>query len=54
MGVPATFLLGFRFGGFERSVEAIAPDDDDMFGNWGIASLAALGALLVSGVYGLV
>ena len=33
LGVPATFLLGFGFGGFERSLEAVAPDDDDTFGN---------------------
>ncbi len=54
LGVPATFVLGFGFGGFERSLEAIAPDDDDTFGNLEKASLAASGVLLVSGVYGLV
>ena len=54
LGVPATFVLAFGFGGFERSLEAIAPDDDDTFGNLEKASLAASGALLVSGVYGLV
>ncbi len=54
LGVPATFVLGFGFGGFERSLEAIAPDDDDTFGNLEKASLAASGALLVSSVYGLV
>ena len=54
VGVPATFLLGFGFGGFERSLEAVAPDDDDTFGNLEKASLAASGALLVSSVYGLV
>jgi hypothetical protein len=52
--VPATFLLGFGFGGFERSLDAIAPDDDDTFGNLEKASLAASGTLLVSSVYGLV
>ena len=54
LGVPATFLLGFGFGGFERSLEAVAPDDDETFGNLEKASLVASGALLVSGVYGLV
>ena len=54
LGVSATFLLGFGFGGFERSLEAVAPDDDDTFGNLEKASLAASGALLVSSVYGLV
>ena len=54
LGVPATFVLGFGFGGFERSLQAIGPDDDDTFGNLEKASLAASGALLVSGVYGLV
>lgn len=54
LGMPATFLLGFGFGGFDRSLEAVAPDDDDTFGNLEKASLAASGALLVSGVYGLV
>lgn len=54
LGVPATFLLGFGFGGFEQSLEAIGPDDDDTFANLEKASLAASGALLVSSVYGLV
>ena len=55
LGVPTTFVLGFGFGGFERSLDAIAPDDDDdTFGNLEKASLAASGALLVSSVYGLV
>ena len=54
LGVPATLVLSFGFGGFERSLEAVAPDDDDTFGNLEKASLAASGALLVSGVYGLV
>ncbi len=54
LGVPATFVLGFGFGGFERSLEAVAPDDDDTFGNLEKASLAASGTLLVSSVYGLV
>ena len=54
LGVPATFALGFGFGGFERSLDAIGPDDDDTFGNLEKASLAASGALLVSSVYGLV
>jgi len=54
LGVPATFLLGFGFGGFERSLEAVGPDDDETFGNLEKASLAASGVLLASGVYGLV
>ena len=54
LGVPATFVLGFGFGGFERSLDAIGPDDDDTFANLEKASLAASGALLVSSVYGLV
>ena len=54
LGVPTTFVLGFGFGGFERSLDAIAPDDDETFGNLEKASLAASGALLVSSVYGLV
>lgn len=54
LGVPTTFLLGFAFGGFERSLEAVAPDDDDTFINLEKAALAASGTLLVSGVYGLV
>ena len=54
LGVPATFVLGFGFGGFERSLEAVAPDDDDTFGNLEKASLAASGVLLVSSVYGFV
>lgn len=54
LGVPTTFLVGFGAGGFERSLEAVAADDDDTFGNLEKASLAASGALLVSGVYGLV
>lgn len=54
LGVPATFLIGFGFGGFKRSLEAVAPDDDDTFGNLEKASLAASGVLLVSGVYGMV
>lgn len=54
LGVPTTFVLGFGFGGFERSLDAIAPDDDDTFGTLEKASLAASGALLVSSVYGLV
>lgn len=54
LGVPATFALGFGFGGFERSLDAIGPDDDDTFGNLEKASLAASGALFLSSVYGLV
>jgi len=54
LGVPATFLLSFGFGGFERSLEAVGPDDDETFGNLEKASLAASGVLLASGVYGLV
>lgn len=54
LGVPATFLLSFGFGGFERSLDALGPDDDETFGNLEKASLAASGVLLASGVYGLV
>ena len=53
LGVPATFVLGFGSGGFERSLEALGPNDDETFGNLEKASLAASGVLLASGVYGL-
>ena len=49
-----TFVIGFGFGGFEQSLEAVNPDDDDTFGNLEKASLAASGVLLASGVYGLI
>lgn len=54
LGVPTTFLLSFGFGGLERSLDAVEPDDDETFGNLEKVSLAASGALLASGVYGLV